>query len=158
MGAFFSTAARRNKLREALRQWHGTPFVQGCALRGRGVDCVHFVREVLRACGVDVSPAETVPAYPLFWGRHQPESRLLAWLHESPEARERTRRLSAEDPPVPGDLWAVSSGRSAHHLGILGPESPPRFWHVAPGSPVDAVDTSLTRPRLRLRLIDNTPP
>jgi hypothetical protein len=126
--AFFNEA-RIPLLRQALRRWDQTPFRQHCAIAGVGVDCVRFVREVYRECGVDVGSAEDIPRYSLSWGVHQEQSQVLAWLLECPQARERISRIDVEDPRMGGDIVAIQRMRSVHHIGIIDPDLQ-HFWHV----------------------------
>lgn len=139
---FFSDPARAAALVEALGAWEGTPFVQGHAVRGAGVDCVRLVREVYRAAGADVALAERIPSYSLNWGRLHAHSALLGWFREDAGVRRALRSLSADAPPMPGDLWAVRGARAAHHLGVLAPtgDRPEcAFWHVPIHGTVHAV-------------------
>lgn len=129
---YFDSDDRKDQLRESLQRWHLTPFAQGRAAAGVGVDCVRFVREVYRECGVDVACAAEIPCYSLSWGVHQEGSQVLAWLLENPQARRRLARIDPEDPMMPGDLVAVRSTRalkSVHHAGIVGSEGE-TMWHV----------------------------
>jgi cell wall-associated NlpC family hydrolase len=133
---YFADTARASALTAALESWRGTPFVQGHAKRGVGVDCVHLVREVYRAAGVDVSPAERIPAYHLQAGRLDTHSALLAWFRHDADVRQALRPIFADTPPIIGDLWAVRSARSAHHLGVVasrpvcGGRTEWVFWHA----------------------------
>lgn len=138
---YFDDARKVGLLKLSLEKWAGTPFAQGCAIVGAGVDCVCLVREVLRDCGVDVSPAEEIPAYSLAWGVHHRHSPLLGWLHESVDVRRVLRRIDPDAPWMPGDIAAVRVSLGAHHMVIAGAEAEPRIWHV----PVPGVVCSVER-------------
>ena len=129
------------KLAAALTRWEGTPFLEGGHACQRGVDCVYFVREILRESGVDVSPAARIPRYNVFAGRHHTHTPLLAWLTDDPSARANLRRLDEEDPLESGDILAVKVSVGVHHLAIVGAEQPRPMtaWHVPIGGSVGAV-------------------
>lgn len=127
---FFENPEHVVMLSAALQRWEGTRFIQGHAVAGVGVDCVHFVREVLRDCGVDVAPAEQIPAYSLRWGHHGDSSHLLGWLRGNAQARSRLESLDVASSPLPGDLVLLRRTRLHHHLGILDAAEPPTIWHV----------------------------
>lgn len=153
---YFDDSTRVSQLAAALRRWEGTPFAQGCAECQVGVDCVSFVREVLRECGVDVSPAHTIPRYSLAWGIHQQHSQLLGWLHEAPAVRRSMMHIDRSEPMLAGDVIAVRVSAGVHHLCIIDADSPPRVWHVpAPGcvSHFEPCHEFAKRFILRLRLI-----
>jgi hypothetical protein len=116
-------------LGRALARWHGTPFIEGCAQPGVGVDCVRFVREIYRACGVDVGSAERIPKYSLGWGLQQEHSRILDWLHSDGEARAKLRHLPPSETVMRGDMLVLRRGKSHHHVGLAGPEMPAMLWH-----------------------------
>lgn len=136
----FADPLRRASLAVALARWRGTPFAQGMAVPRAGVDCVRFVREVYRDCGIDVSPAERIPAYSLHYGRHHCWSQILGWLLRDPDARRRFRRRCPETEPLAGDLLLLRTGASEHHITICGPEPTPRLHHVDLEKGVISVD------------------
>lgn len=146
---FFSTSEREALLEASLQRWQGTPFRQHFATPGIGVDCVRFVREVYRECGIDVSPAEEIPRYSLSWGIHQDQSQVLAWLMECPDARKRLGRVDVDDPWMAGDLIVVRLNRCAHHLGIAGPQAL-EIWHVDIPAGVSRIATTAVRMNLRV--------
>lgn len=146
---FFDTPEREVLLAESLRRWDGTPFRQHHAEVGIGVDCVRFVREVYRECGVDVGPAEDIPRYSLAWGIHQDQSQVLAWLLDCPEARATLRRVDVDDPWMAGDLIAVRRSQSVHHIGIVGPGAN-EVWHVDIPSGVSRIAAPAVREHLKV--------
>lgn len=146
---FFDTPEIETTLAASLRKWEGTPFRQHCAQPGIGVDCVRFVREVYRDCGIDVTSAEDIPRYSLAWGIHQAESQVLAWLLECPEARAKLGRVDVDDPWMAGDLLAVRRSQSVHHIGIVGPGAV-EVWHVDIPSGVSRIAATAVREHLKV--------
>jgi len=131
--SYFEDQSHVNLLQPALERWAGTPFMQGQATPGLGVDCVRFVREVYRDCGVDVDPVEKIPRYSMAWGHLGDHSQILGWMHEDPAARERIVRVDREEAVVPGDLVVFLRATHHHHLGII--DTIARVWHVSyPGA------------------------
>lgn len=127
----YFTPDKHPQLQSALETWDGTPFAQGVAVLGVGVDCVRFVCEVYAACGVDISPVGEIPRYSLAWGTIHEDSRVLSWLLGDAQARRRLQPVDPEEPWLPGDLLGITRHRSCNHLGIVGPGNPQQIWHVA---------------------------
>lgn len=125
---FFGNAINQSGLLAALKRWEGTPFIQGQSAPGVGVDCIHFVREVYRDCGVDVSAAN-IPRYSLAWGIHQSQSQIIDWLLAEPAARRRFAVLDPLDDWLAGDLIAIQLSSAAHHVAIVSPDLND-LWHV----------------------------
>lgn len=146
---FFDSIERKNLLAQSLRKWQGTPFRQHTAIPGVGVDCVRFVREVYRECGVDVGPAEDIPRYSLAWGIHQDQSQVLAWLLECPEARAKLGHVDVDDPWLAGDLIAVRRSQSVHHIGIVGSDEMD-VWHVDIPAGVSRIAVTAVREHLKV--------
>lgn len=135
MNAYFSTRPRQERLAAAVSRWVGTRFLQGAASPGVGVDCVRFVREVYRDCGVDVSALDTLPAYSLGWGVQQERSQILEWLHATADRRA-LRLMDPTDEPLDGDLLLLRRARCAHHLGL---RCRGLIWHVGLHAGVSAI-------------------
>lgn len=131
-------------LEASLPRWADTPFVQGAAVAGVGVDCIHFVREVYRDCGVDVAPASEIPRYNIAGGIFSDRSAVLGWFLETPIARERLKRMPDDTPPMAGDIAVLRQFRSAHHIGIISPCGG-RVWHSAPGAGVVSMPVDIVR-------------
>ncbi|GEM_PF-2954667 len=149
MSAYFENEERVEQLAASLERWHGTPFLQHHAKPGVGVDCVRFVREVFRECGVDVSSAEDLPRYGLSWGIHQAESQVLAWLLQERSLRKRFARPEPREPWIPGDILAVRRSLSVHHVGIAGADTH-EVWHVDIPAGVTRIDWEAARGHLEI--------
>lgn len=132
---YFSDPARAAALAEALQAREGTPFMEGIGKPGVGYDCAHLVRDAYAAAGVDVAPFDRYPQISLNYGRHHPQSRLLAFLLDV--GKERLRRIAPDEPLMPGDLLGITEHQSANHLAIM--ENPEWFWHVPLGGCVSRV-------------------
>ena len=99
-------------------------------IKGKGVDCVHFVAAVLAEVGI-VEEFERLPAYPTTWGLISPESVVgkgLATLMN-------VKRVPWTDAGglIPGDVVIFKVGRQSNHVGIF---SGGRVWHVMAGGVV----------------------
>lgn len=153
---YFNDTGRLVLLRSALARWQHTPFCEGVAVVGRGVDCVGLAREVYRSCGVDVSSVDRIPRYSLSYGIHHRHTPLLAWLHDDEQVRQQFRRMDAEAEPLGGDLWFARAAQGVHHVAMVGGERRPRIWHVPVGGSVSGMDQAgflrLCRVVVRLRL------
>jgi len=146
--ATFADATRRLALGVSLARWTGTPFLQGAAQVGVGIDCVRFVREVYRDCGIDVGPAEEIPRYNLAYGIHSEHSALLGWLLGNDAARARLARLDEDAEPMPGDIAVVRMHKAAHHIGVVAPDVR-RIAHVDLCGGVTQVDVEQLRRHAR---------
>lgn len=102
----------------------GTPFVSHACVRGAGVDCVHLIAAIYRACGVIEN--FNLPKYALDSGSHNTDSQLLAWL----DAHPRFVRLPSQSATRIGDILCFNLGMSEHHIAALVDER--RFIHVLP--------------------------
>lgn len=115
MRTFFNNPARLHQLQTAARGWIGTPFVPHACIAGAGVDCVNLCAQIYQATGF--LGAIQFPAYTMDGGKHNVRSQLIEFL----EGRNDFVRVPA---PItgdvrPGDLLCFTTGRSAHHTGIM---------------------------------------
>jgi cell wall-associated NlpC family hydrolase len=133
-----------DRLELSIGRWAGTPFIQGAAVPEVGVDCVHFVREVYRDCGIDVAPAGDIPRYKLATGIFSDRSAVLAWLLDNPVARIHLKMMPPDAEVMPGDIAVLRQYRSAHHVGIVSPCGE-RVWHAAPGAGVISIPLDMAR-------------
>jgi hypothetical protein len=110
-----------------LEEWRGTPFAQGEAIPGRGVDCVRFIEAVLVGCGA-IKPVP-MPPYTCRGGGPEMLAAFLQVMAAIPEMTPIWSRSSGAPPPPParGRVLLVSSGKALHHLAILA--EPPTVWH-----------------------------
>lgn len=122
---YFDNPSRLARLKAECESWQGTRFAQGMASKGMGVDCVHFVIGVLAACGIPTEQLGTVPKYSMLEGRHTTNTQLLAWLKDSPLAKEHLRPV---DELRPGDIAACRARLGVSHLGIAA--SNRAVWHA----------------------------
>ncbi len=94
----------------AARRWIGTPFHDGAALKGIGVDCAQLVRSVAIETGV--AKVEPTGGYSHQWMLHKNDDRLIDFV----------RRYAAEitqERAGPGDLVVYRVGRAFSHVAIL---------------------------------------
>jgi len=118
---FFDSPDRLKQLSYEACRWLDTPFAPHASVCGAGVDCVHLVAAIYRACGVlaEFRP----PKYTLDGGSHNQESQLLAWFNAHP-------RFARVNSPGVGDALCFNLGLSEHHAGLVLSEG--HFIHVLP--------------------------
>lgn len=118
---FYRTDARRVQFVTEARLWLGTPFAENCAVRGRqgGVDCVHLVQAVHRACGA--IPELWLPRQPVervrHYGEHHAKSLILDWFGRS-EHSGLVRRLDEGEATAIGDVAVLKIFQTEHHLAL----------------------------------------
>lgn len=134
------SAAERRRVVEAAQDWLTTPFHDGAALKGAGVDCAMFVRAVYAEAGV--VPAVEVAPYPPQWHLHRNEELFLRYVE--PVATE-----IAEGEAAAGDLVLFRFGRCFAHGAILA-DGAGRFLHAHPPAVAyDSLDGALVSARPR---------
>lgn len=121
----------------AAKAWQGTPHRNRVALMGRGIDCIRFVVEILKAAEiVDASP---LPAYPIAWGIGDQVNKIAPALALMLDVE----RIRPDDwKPAWGDVLIWKVGKQSNHCGIV---LDGQAWHVANGIPVGPVSIELTR-------------
>jgi cell wall-associated NlpC family hydrolase len=99
-------------------------------IKGKGVDCVHFVAAVFAEAGI-VEPFERLPSYPTTWGLVSPENVLGVGLQKILECD----RLPWDRVKVLefGDVVIFKAGRQSNHAGLF---LDGRIWHVMTGGVV----------------------
>lgn len=107
----FEDAARVATLRREAGEWIGTPFRHRQRVKGAGVDCVHLVAELLKACGID--DHYEFPAYALDYAQHWDRSLIAEWIESSGLFE------VATTPPMAGDIVGFIIGRCVHHAGVM---------------------------------------
>ncbi|EIQ01643.1 hypothetical protein OpiT1DRAFT_00215 [Opitutaceae bacterium TAV1] len=120
MKPYFHDEARRRALDADARSWVGTPFFRRGASKGPrgGVDCVMLAHELMVAAGA--MTRETVfPGYSLDHAKHSTRSVMLRWILDLPQFAGRCVMVPVYEPPMPGDLVALKSGFSDHHLAVV---------------------------------------
>lgn len=129
MKPYFESVERVARLKAVAGSWVGTPFAAHACVRGAGVDCIHFVAEVLRECGQ--LPGYEFPAYRLDGGEHLQESQVTGWLRAHPLFIE----VDVKDPRMPGDVLEFRIGAGvSHHVGLMGDVITQRIWSSLGGS------------------------
>ena len=122
VGSPAEVAAKRVAIAAAAMEWIGTPFHDCAAVKGAGVDCVHLLEAVFKACGFAAD--FSMPDYPPQWFQHRDEPRFLNGMALY------ARRIPLEQLEV-GDVAMIKYGRHAAHGTIV----------VAPGVIVHASST-----------------
>jgi hypothetical protein len=118
---YFRTSERVAALVNEVRTWDGTPFFARAAVRGEkgGVDCVNYCHEIMVATGA--MQRASLPDYALDYAHHHPDSQLLRWLLDCPQLRGKLRLTPPACNHLPGDIIAIRSGMTDHHLAIVMP-------------------------------------
>lgn len=115
------TPERQAKARKEASRWAGTKHQNRLALPGEGIDCVHFVFEVVIAAGI--CPRFPIAFYDERLGalreRNIIEDLLLSHLHAESHP--------PDEPPAFGDLVVAKCGRQTNHVGII---LDGEMWHV----------------------------
>lgn len=124
----------RTAIDDAVLAWKDTPYAAGQAERGRGVDCVRFVYEVLVTsaamvgAGVDYLP---LPRYPQGAAVHDPA--YYVWMKRAMFARfpARTIRSPVRSDCRPGDVLGVAIESNPFHAAVVGGDGR-SVWHATP--------------------------
>lgn len=120
------------KLQEVLESWRGTPWVAGCGLRGRGVDCVRFVVAVLDELHQQ-SPGP-VPRLPQDMSIHD---RMVAFSSAHLIAQRYPHEIIESQPGLiqSGDVVVFRMGIAGGpgHVAIAGGRDARELWHSAAG-------------------------
>lgn len=116
---FFNSPERIEALRVEARTWAGTPFRQGCRVKGKGggVDCIGFALACYEASGFAPPGRVTLPEYELEHYEHSDVSLLEEWFR-GPDVRRSMERVDDDSPTLPGDLCFIRYRRAVHHVGV----------------------------------------
>jgi hypothetical protein len=115
---------RRTIANNVAESYRGTPHVNRLCLKGEGIDCIHFVLEILTSAGV--VPRFRLPFYDERLGAFRARNVLEDLFHIH-------FYVTSHDPystPEFGDIVISQCGRQANHIGIM---LDGWFWHVASG-------------------------
>lgn len=115
----------RAALGRVLVSWQGTPYRPGQAMRGRGVDCVHFIDEVLLELA-GRPPVEPLPRLPAAMSLHDRRGATRA-VHSM--ARRHTIDVLRGARPTAGDVLIYKRGAAPGHVLIVGPDER-TAWHA----------------------------
>lgn len=135
------------KAREAALLWQGTPHLDRMAKVGVGIDCIHFVREILIAgemCGTFTCPYY-LPRWGLGRGNNVLERLLLKCFH--------AEIVPFGEPILDGDVFIFAVGRQSNHCGIA---LDGKCWHsqarfVVSSIPIDKSLTDRLQSIVRLK-------
>jgi cell wall-associated NlpC family hydrolase len=111
--SWFDGEERVAKLREAARNWVGTPFFANGNCKGKGVSCQKLVAAIYRECG---APTAEVPDVAMAHSKFSRVSLVERFM-------EGVKDFVAIDVCWlrAGDLMGFRLGRVVHHLGICVP-------------------------------------
>jgi len=111
---FFDSEKKQKELLQILESWMGTPYRHRTAVKGRGVDCIHFVACVMMEAGV-ISKFN-VPDYPSDWHLHHTDELLREGIAQFPMSEEFD---PGEVDPINGDILLFRYGRASAHSTIF---------------------------------------
>jgi cell wall-associated NlpC family hydrolase len=116
---FYSTHERLASLSTAAHSWLGTPFRQGCRVKGAagGVDCVGLNLSCYEESGFVMPGTISLPPYELERYEHSDTSQLEEWFR-SPDVRARMQLMDRDDPLMDGDTFFIRHRRAVHHVGL----------------------------------------
>jgi len=110
---FFESEKKQQQLLTILKSWEGTPYKHKTAVKGKGVDCIHFVGRVMVEVGV--LSKFVVPDYASDWHLHRTSELLSQGINQFPFCEEFDPRVT---PPMNGDILLFRYGRAAAHATI----------------------------------------
>lgn len=118
---FYRTEQRRDQFILEARSWLGTPASENVAVKGPqgGVDCVHLVHAVHRACGAIGElyiPHQSVERV-RYYGEHHAKSLILDWFGRS-EKSGLVRRVEEGEEVQIGDVVVIQVNVGAHHIAL----------------------------------------
>jgi cell wall-associated NlpC family hydrolase len=104
------TAAQRDHIVRAAKEWLGTPYHHHARVKRAGADCAMFPLAVYQECGLlpnDYRP----PQYSVQWHLHRSDELYLKEIE----------KFCAEiaGPPQPGDFVVFKFGRTFSHGAIV---------------------------------------
>lgn len=120
MKPYFIDSARQQALDAEARTWEGTPFFRHGASKGPrgGVDCVMLAHELMVSAGAMTRETD-FPDYSLDHAKHSTQSIMLRWILDLPQFAGRCVMVPVHATPLPGDLVALKSGFTDHHLAVV---------------------------------------
>jgi cell wall-associated NlpC family hydrolase len=116
----------KQKAREACHYWQGTPHAHWMRQRGIGVDCIHFVVDVLERAGA-IGPAE-IPRYSPNIGFRGAEQKLIK------EFSDRVPLDLVKQPFQFGDIVIFDPKLSTNHVALF---IDGMLWHALAGQAVN---------------------
>jgi cell wall-associated NlpC family hydrolase len=105
------TEEKKQLARDRCRYWDGTPHHHWMAVHGVGIDCIHFVVDVLIYAGV--IPQTAIPQYHANLGRSGAEQKLIKEFSERAP-------VDLVGPPYQfGDLLVFNPRIGTNHVALL---------------------------------------
>lgn len=117
------TEERKERAGACCRKWHGTPHADKIAILGVGIDCIHFLTEII--FDTMIAERREFSGYKLDHGLHSVSQRLSRAL----EASLHVERVTAEDTTF-GDVWIFRTGGRSGHCGFYDGHT---VWHALSG-------------------------
>lgn len=142
--SYYASFAHALALTCEAERWLGTPFRSASVVPGPGggVDCIGLTWALHHATGAAEIPHE-FDRLPLSWHLHHESSAILEYMREARKTGRLEPIMQPGDPqPGPGllfhgDLVAIKTGLSVHHLGTwLDDQHGRHFLHVPIGGTV----------------------
>ncbi len=121
------TEERKQAAREACRYWQGTPHAHWMRIHGVGVDCIHFVVDVLEKSGAIPGGTE-IPKYHDNIGFKGAEEKLIK------EFSDRIPVTVVDAPYEFGDILIFNPKLSINHIALF---IDGMIWHSIAQQAVD---------------------
>lgn len=124
MTRFYDNKTREWDLRVELNSWLDTPYKHWSGVKGKGVDCIHFVVRVLEATGGTQGRFIRIQKYSKDWNLHRGEEMLREgierqlYVQKISYPKERSHPIELKENIGPGDIVLFQFGRHAAHVGI----------------------------------------
>jgi len=134
------TLPQRIAALDAADHWQGTPHRNRIAVHGVGIDCLHFVREILIAS--NKLPTFRFPFYAPAWGIGR-TTNIVADMFALCCYCD---RLPPTSPVVFGDIAIFAVGHQSNHVGIVLDDG--FVWHVRANEVVRPEHIDDIRPHL----------
>ena len=117
------SAQVEERLRRILKEWEGTPHMDGQQAKGVGVDCVRFAAAVLDELGGTTTSIEHLPRDLAFHQREKAVAGMRLFI-------DNFNGQKVEEPYQPGDVFVTGpvTGGPGHAI-ILGPDG--GLWQSA---------------------------
>ena len=113
MKGYFQEPENLKALLSEILEWEDTPYRHWCGVKNKGVDCIHFIVEVLKAVGATKGRIIVIPKYDKDWHLHNGKKLLVEGIRKQLDCIEVDPRR-----PINGDLLLYRFGVQEAHSGI----------------------------------------
>jgi cell wall-associated NlpC family hydrolase len=111
---YFAIDCKQQELLTELKSWLRTPYRHWSGVKGKGVDCIHFVAKSMENVGALQGKVLIIQKYPHDWHLHRGEP----LLKEGIERHFNHIMIKDKDALENGDIILYKYGRQAAHSAI----------------------------------------